>query len=40
MKYDGSEHRRSGRPSKPEELRALVIRIAQEKSGLGIYQNP
>jgi hypothetical protein len=34
MKYDGSEQRRPGRPSKPEELRALVIRMAQ-KIGAG-----
>jgi putative transposase len=35
MKYDGSEQRSPGRPSKPEELRALVIRMAQENPGWG-----
>ncbi len=35
MKYDGSEHRRPGRPSKPEELRELVVRMAQENPSWG-----
>jgi putative transposase len=35
MKYDGSEQRRPGRPSKPEELRVLVVRMAQENPGWG-----
>jgi putative transposase len=35
MKYDGSEQRSPGRPSKPEELRTLVIRMAQENPGWG-----
>jgi hypothetical protein len=35
MKYDGSEHRRPGRPNKPEELRELVVRMAQENPGWG-----
>ena len=35
MKYDGSEHRRPGRPSKPAELRELVIRMARENPSWG-----
>jgi putative transposase len=35
MKYDGSARRRPGRPSKPEELRALVITMARQNPGWG-----
>jgi putative transposase len=35
MKYDGSEQRRPGRPSKPTELRELVITMAHENPGWG-----
>jgi hypothetical protein len=35
MKYDGSEHRRPGRPNKPDELRELVVRMAQENPSWG-----
>jgi putative transposase len=35
MKYDGSEHRRPGRPNKPDELRELVITMARENPGWG-----
>ncbi len=34
-KYDGSKHRRPGRPRKPEELRALVVRMARENTSWG-----
>jgi transposase len=34
-KYDGSKVRRQGRPGKPEELRALVVRMATENPGWG-----
>jgi hypothetical protein len=30
IKYDGSEHRRPGRPNKPDELRELVATMAQD----------
>ena len=34
-KYDGSKQRRPGRPRKPEELRALVVRMARENTSWG-----
>jgi hypothetical protein len=35
MKYDGSEHRRPGRPKKPDELRELVATMARDNPGWG-----
>jgi hypothetical protein len=32
MKYDGREHRKPGRPNKPDELREFVVRMAQESA--------
>ena len=34
-KYDGSKQRRPGRPRKPEELRALVVRMARDNTSWG-----
>lgn len=39
MKYDGSEHRRPGRPNNPDELRELVARMAQENPGWGYRES-
>jgi hypothetical protein len=35
QKYDGSGHRRPGRPRTPEEIEALIVRMAQENRGWG-----
>ncbi len=34
-KYDGSKNRKPGRPRKPEEIRELVLRMANENPGWG-----
>ena len=39
-KYDGSQHRRPGRPRVPEEIACLVVRIASDKSRLWIHSPP
>ena len=33
QKYDGSGHRRPGRPRTPEEIEALIVRMARENRG-------
>ena len=35
QKYDGSRQRRRGRPRKPEEIEALVVRMAKENHSWG-----
>src|SRR5215469_14795143 len=36
QKYDGTAHRSPGRPRTPDEIEALVVRMAQENQGLGL----
>jgi putative transposase len=38
-KYDGSEHRRPGRPNNPDELRELVITMARENPSWDIPES-
>jgi len=40
QKYDGNRQRRRARPRKPEEIEALVVRMAKEKPPLGLSANP